>query len=123
MTTFHWTSALGEFLDVVLPDLAALVRGCPDDVWELSMWDVAKDQGWGRPEPPVLPDGDPDPRGVDAHAAVWYATLHLVYTLDWNFSARAPRGSRRRRFARTTSTPAGCRSGRTRGKSCCPTSR
>lgn len=90
MTTSHWTSALGEFLDVVLPDLAALLRECPDDVWELSMWDVAKDQGWGRPRPPVLEDGSPDPRGVDAHAAVWYVTLHLVYTLDWNFSARAP---------------------------------
>jgi hypothetical protein len=78
MTTSHWTSALGEFLDVVLPDLAALVRGCPDDVWELSMWDVAKDQGWGRPNPPVLADGDPDPRGVGVHSAVWYTVLHLV---------------------------------------------
>ena len=38
----------------------------------------------------MLANGDPDPRGVGAHAAVWYTTLHLVYTLDWNFSARAP---------------------------------
>ena len=90
MTTAHWTSALTDFLDVVLTDRAALVRVCPDDVWELSMWDVTKDAGWGRPRPPMLPDGTPDPRGVDAHSAVWYATLHLVYTLDWNFSARAP---------------------------------
>src|SRR2546430_7163433 len=37
----------------------------------------------------MLANGNPDPRGVDAHSAVWYATLHLVYTLDWNFSARA----------------------------------
>jgi hypothetical protein len=89
MTTAHWTSALADFLAVVLADLAALVRECPDDVWELSMWDVTKDSGWGRPQPPILANGDPDPRGVDAHSAVWYATLHLVYTLDWNFSARA----------------------------------
>jgi hypothetical protein len=89
MTTSHWTSALTDYLDVVLADLAALVRGCPDDVWELSMWDVTRDPGWGRPQPPVLANGTPDPRGVDAHSAVWYATLHLVYTLDWNFSARA----------------------------------
>ncbi len=90
MTTSHWTSALTGFLDIVLTDLAALVRECPDDVWELSMWDVTKDQGWGRPQPPMLANGDPDPRGVNAHSAVWYTTLHLVYTLDWNFSARAP---------------------------------
>ena len=90
MTTSDWTSALADFLDIVLADLAALVRDCPDDVWDLSMWDVTKDPGWGRPPPPVLANGDPDPRGVDAHSAVWYATLHLVYTLDWNFSARAP---------------------------------
>ena len=45
MAPSHWTSALGEFLDVVLPDLAALVRGCPDDVWERSMWDFTKDHG------------------------------------------------------------------------------
>lgn len=89
MTTSPWTFALGEYLDVVLPDLAALVRGCSDDVWEMSMWDVGKDHGWGRPEPPVLADGKPDPRGLGAYSAVWYATLHLVYTLDWNFSGRA----------------------------------
>ena len=89
MTTAHWTSALADFLAVVLADLAALVRECPDNVWELSMWDVTKDSGWGRPQPPVLANGDHDPRGVDAHSAVWYTTLHLVYTLDWNFSARA----------------------------------
>jgi hypothetical protein len=90
MTTADWTSALGDYLDVVLVDLATLVRECPDDLWEQSMWEVARDPGWGRPRPPMLPSGEPDPRGVDAHAAVWYATLHLVYTLDWNFSARAP---------------------------------
>jgi hypothetical protein len=89
MTTSHWTSALTDYLDVVLADLAALVRACPDDVWERSMWAVTKDPGRGRPPPPMLADGTPDPRGVDAHSAVWYATLHLVYTLDWNFSARA----------------------------------
>jgi hypothetical protein len=89
MTTAHWTSALSEFLDVVLADLATFVRECPDDVWELSMWDVTKDQGWGRPQPPMLANGDPDPRGVDAHSAVWYTTLHLVYSLDHNFSGRA----------------------------------
>ena len=90
MATSDWTSALRDFLDVVLADLAALVRDCPDGVWELSMWDVAKDTGWARPTPPVLADGSPDPRGVDAHAAVWYVTLHLLYTLDWNFSGRTP---------------------------------
>jgi hypothetical protein len=90
MTAAHWTTALGGYLDVVLADLAALVRECPDDVWEMRMWDVAKDHGWGRPRPPVLADGSPDPRGADAHAAVWYTAFHLVYTLDWNFSGRAP---------------------------------
>lgn len=90
MTTSDWTSAIANLLDIVLADLAALVRDCPDNVWELSMWDVAKDQGWGRPKPPMLPDGTPDPRGLNAHSSVWYTTLHLAYTLDWNFSARAP---------------------------------
>ncbi len=89
MTTSDWTAALRDFFDVVLADLAALVRECPDDVWEMCMWDVTKDQGWGRPQPPLLTNGNPDPRGVEAHSAVWYATLHLVYTLDWNFSGRA----------------------------------
>jgi hypothetical protein len=88
MTTSHWTSAVADFLDIVLADLAVLVRECPDNVWEMSMWDVTMDPGWGRPQPPVLANGDPDPRGVNAHSAVWYTTLHLVYTLDWNFSAR-----------------------------------
>jgi hypothetical protein len=90
MTTSDWTSAIADYLGVVLPDLAAMVRECPDGVWEMPMWDVTKDQGWGRPKPPLLEDGTPDPRGVVAHASVWYTTLHLVYTLDWNFSARAP---------------------------------
>lgn len=90
MTTSDWTSALTGWLNQVLADLAGLVRECPDDVWELSMWEVTKDQGWGRPKPPMLANGNPDPRGVNAHSAVWYTTLHLVYTLDWNFAARAP---------------------------------
>lgn len=89
MTTAHWTSALQDFLDVVLADLVTLVRDCPDDVWELSMWDVARDSGWGRPTTPMLQGGSPDPRGVQAYSAVWYVTLHLVYTLEWNFSGRA----------------------------------
>ena len=88
MTTSHWTSALEDFLNIVLADLEALVRQCPDDVWELSMWDVEKDDGWGRPRPPTLPNGDLDPRGVDAYSTVWYVALHLAYTLDWNFSGR-----------------------------------
>src|SRR6185503_7841996 len=89
MTTSHWTSALADFLDIVLADLAVFVRECPDNLWEMSMWDVNKDPGWRRPQPPVLANRNPDPRGGSAHSAVWYATLHLVYTLDWNFSARA----------------------------------
>jgi hypothetical protein len=90
MITSDWTSAIRAHLDVVLTDLLAMVRDCPEHVWELSMWDVTKDEGWGRPKPPLLADGSPDSRGVDAHSSVWYTTLHLVYTLDWNFSARAP---------------------------------
>src|SRR3954454_7544180 len=54
MTTSHWTSALADFPDIVLADLAALVRECHDNVWEMSMWDVTTDAGWGRPKPPVL---------------------------------------------------------------------
>lgn len=88
MTTSEWTSAVTDFLGVVFYDLAALVRECRDDVWELSMWDVTKDQGWGRPPPPMLANGDPDPRGVNAHSTVWYTTLHLVYSLDENLSGR-----------------------------------
>ena len=80
MTTSHWTSALADFLDIVLADLAVFVRECPDNLWEMSMWDVNKDPGWRRPQPPVLANRNPDPRGGSAHSAVWYATLHLVYT-------------------------------------------
>lgn len=78
-----------EFFDVVLAELATLVRTCSADVWDLSMWDVTKDRDWGRPPPPMLANGDADPRGLNAHSAVWYVTLHLVQSLDYNFSARA----------------------------------
>ncbi len=89
MTTSHWTSALTGFLDVVLADLAALVRECPDDVWETE--DVGRHQGprLGTSAAADAREREPRPRGVDPHSAVWYAALHLVYTLDWNFSARA----------------------------------
>ena len=89
MTASDWTAPMQEYLDVVLPELASLVRSCPDDVWERSMWDVEKDRDWGRPPPPMLPNGEPDPRGLSAHSALWYVTTHLLLSLDHNFSARA----------------------------------
>ena len=122
MTTSHWTSALADFLGIVLADLAALVRECPDNVWEMSMWDVTRDRGWGRPQPPVLADGNPDPRGVNAHSAVWYATLHLVYTLDWNFSARVSSWEPPAPFRKDDLDATGSRTGRIPAMSCWPTS-
>ena len=83
-----WVESLGRNFEHALDLLVAAVRDCTDELWETSMWDVTKDPGWGRPQPPVLANGNPAPRGVNAHSALWYATLHLVYTLDWNFSAR-----------------------------------
>src|SRR5262245_24695417 len=103
MTSAHWTSALADFLAVVVADLATLVRECPDNVWELSMWDVTKDSGWGRPQPLVLASGDPDPRGVEAHSAVWYVSF------IWS--------------TRLTGTSRRARSGRTHARSCWTTSR
>ena len=52
------------------------------------MWDVTKDPE--RPADPLLPNGQPDPRGVQLHSQFWYVASHVVLTLDFNFALRAP---------------------------------
>src|SRR4029453_14070586 len=102
MTTSDWTSALADFLDVVLADLAALVRECSDDVWELSMWDVTKDPGGGRPRPPI-PRAGPPTRGAWRRPRP-SGSPRFPWSTRWmGISGRArPRGSRPRRSARAT---------------------
>ncbi|MEO7803196.1 MAG: DinB family protein [Actinomycetota bacterium] len=85
-----WTSGLMQMFDVVLNEFEETLRACPDHLWEASMWDVSKDQGYWRPEPPVLANGNPDPRGIQVHSTFWYVAFHTLFTLDWNFAERVP---------------------------------
>jgi hypothetical protein len=85
-----WTAALAESYEVLFAVFEETLRACPDDLWEASMWDVAKDHGWARPKPPVLPDGRPDPRGIQVHSAFWHVAYHMLFFLDANFSQREP---------------------------------
>lgn len=85
-----WTNGLLQMFDVVLNDLEETLRACPEELWEASMWDVSKDQGYWRPEPPRLPSGELDPRGIQVHSQFWHVAYHTLFTLDWNFSERVP---------------------------------
>ena len=79
-----------QMFDVVLNELEETLRACTDPLWEASMWDVSKDEGYWRPEPPKLPSGEPDPRSIQVHSQFWYVAYHTLFTLDWNFSERVP---------------------------------
>jgi hypothetical protein len=76
--------------DIVLNELEETLRNCPDDLWEASMWDVSKDKGYWAPTPPVLDNGDPDPRGIQVHSQFWHVAYHTLYAHDRNLSERVP---------------------------------
>lgn len=67
--------------------LDAAIAECPDEVWHLSMWEVAKD-----PEQPraLTPDGAPHPLGNEVLSAVWKVTLHALVANEDNLNGRQP---------------------------------
>ncbi len=80
-----------ELFDVwyfeTLDALDAAIAECSDEVWRLSMWDVAKD-----PEQPraLTPDGAPHPLGNGVLSAVWRVTLHALAANESNLNWRPP---------------------------------
>jgi hypothetical protein len=76
--------------DIVLNEFEETLRVCPDELWETSMWDVSKDKGYWTPKPPVLDNGDPDPRGIQVHSQFWHVAYHTLFAQDNNFSERVP---------------------------------
>ncbi len=78
MTTI-WVSAVAAQYEMSLDDMAIVLRGCPDELWEASMWEVTAGSG-----PVTDPDGRPfdDPavseRKLQAQGAVWRTAYHAV---------------------------------------------
>jgi hypothetical protein len=85
MTTI-WVSAVAAQYRLSLDDLAIVLRGCPDELWEASMWEV-------RPGPVTDPDGRPfdDPAisecKLQSQSAVWRTASHTLFFTDADLSA------------------------------------
>jgi hypothetical protein len=85
MTTI-WVSAVAAQYRMSLEDLAIVLRGCPDELWESSMWEV-------RSGPVTDPDGRPfdDPavseRKLQSQSAVWRTASHALFFTDADLSA------------------------------------
>lgn len=85
MTTI-WVSAVAEQYRLCLDDLAIVLRACPDELWEASMWEV-------RPGPVTDPEGRPfdDPVVSDcklqSQSAVWRTASHALFFTDADLSA------------------------------------
>lgn len=75
----------GEWYFATLDALDAAIVECSDEVWHMSMWDVAKD-----PEKPraLTPDGAPHPLGDGVLSSVWRVTLHALAANESNLNGR-----------------------------------
>src|SRR5687767_12953465 len=85
-----WCSAIAAQYRSTLEDMAIVLRGCPDELWEASMWEVKKADQWAWP--PTDRDGRPfdDPavreRKFQAMCAVWRMAYHALYFTDLDLS-------------------------------------
>lgn len=85
MTTI-WVSAVAAQYQLSLDDLTIVLRGCPDELWETSMWEV-------RPGPVTDPAGrsfdDPavSERKLQSQSAVWRTASHALFFTDADLSA------------------------------------
>ena len=86
-----WRTSLAAQYQSTLEDLAIVLRGCPDELWEASMWEVKKTDPWAWP--PTDRDGRPfdDPtvseRNLQAMSAVWRTASHALFFVDADLSA------------------------------------
>lgn len=84
-----WISAVAAQYRSSLDDLAIVLRGCPDELWEANIYEVKTDNS----SPPTDPDGRPfdDPvvseRKLQAQSAVWRTASHALFFTDADLSA------------------------------------
>ncbi|WP_328999497.1 DinB family protein [Kribbella sp. NBC_00709] len=89
MTT-TWCSVVAAQYRSVLDDLAITVRGCPDELWEASIYEIKKSDQWAWP--PTDRDGRPfdEPadreRNLQAMSAVWRTASHALWFTDLDLS-------------------------------------
>ncbi len=87
MTTI-WGSAVASQFELSLDDLATVLRGCPDELWEGSMWEVGARNG-PVTDPAGRPFDDPavSERKLQAQGAVWRVAFHALFFTDADLSA------------------------------------
>jgi DinB superfamily len=89
MTT-TWCSVIAAQYRSTLDDMAIALRGCPDELWEASIYEVKKTDQWAWP--PTNRDGQPfdDPavreRKLQAMSAVWRTASHALWFTDLDLS-------------------------------------
>jgi hypothetical protein len=89
MTT-TWCSVVAAQYRSTLDDLAIVLRGCPDELWEASIYEVKKTDTWAWP--PTDHDGQPfdDPAlretKLQAMSAVWRTAAHALWFTDLDLS-------------------------------------
>jgi hypothetical protein len=86
-----WCSVVATQYRSALDDMAIVLRGCPDHLWEASIYEVKKSDPWAWP--PTDRDGQPfdDPavreRNLQAMSAVWRTASHALWFTDLDLSA------------------------------------
>src|SRR4051812_27997908 len=84
-----WVESVGRSFDEALDRLAAVIRACPNDLWETSMWEVPLDLfGPMPPGPDGKPVTDPTARHgiVQRRSTPWSVAWHALETLDYDLS-------------------------------------
>ncbi|GAB3428758.1 hypothetical protein GCM10027569_72710 [Flindersiella endophytica] len=85
-----WCSVIAAQYGSTLEDMAIVLRGCPDELWEASLYEVRKTDQWAWP--PTDRDGRPfdDPavseRKLQIHSAVWRTAAHALWFTDLDLS-------------------------------------
>jgi hypothetical protein len=85
MTTV-WCSAVAKQYRSTLEDMAIVLRGCPDELWEESIYEVKRTDQWAWP--PKDRDGHQfDDAAVGEHklqaqSAVWRTVSHALFFTD-----------------------------------------
>ncbi len=79
-------SELTSRFDAAIDRLEEALRGCPDELWEASMWHVPRTDPWVWPRPGVEPIPERTDASIQQFSAFWVVAYHCLWFLDFYVS-------------------------------------
>lgn len=84
-----WRPAISRRYGSLLDGMEQAIRGCPDDLWEESVWEVKKDHAYVWPPHRTstkVETPEDQERLLQVYSAFWNVTYHTLFHVDFYLS-------------------------------------